>query len=632
LCSEFAIQQCAGPFMCSCTPAVPCPVSDRKTQGAAAPSLEKGVGTAGFESDVDCWLEQKLAADREAFVLALKKKVSLHLADHHPALAEKVEAELLSGLTAARLLTPLAAGKGPEARDAPEAARPSCSWAWPRKLAGPDGEPQRPATALPVVAAQVCSAPADAREGGADAREGGADVFQPPMPETSGSGTAGTSTRSRSNYKSKSVNTFAEISSSAELNNSHSEPVLARLIRRPSFEVFCSTIILVNLAVMAAEVQYQGRSLGCTMGHPDCVAAQPWVDDAFRILHVCFLTAFIIELLLRLAAMRLKALSSGWMLLDAALLAIGVADVMNRLGSKVYFALNPVMMRTARLARMLRLLRMLGLKGRMIREWFTSLFLMLKSIQASVKVLVWFFLLLILLVTCVGMLMNQQVYGYLSDSSRAAAERREVFEYFGTYTRTLITMFEITLGNWAPPSRKLMGNVAEWWGLFIVVYRCFICFAIVNVTRAVFIAETNRLAAGDDAVVAMRKERASRATALKLEGLFHELDDSGDGTLSLEEFQSLISDGILREFLTSMDFEIGDLEELFMLLDNGRDQVGIHEFTHGINMIKGQAKNIDLLTLLKLVRRMDDKIDKLNCVGQAPRLDEALKAVFARSR
>ena len=43
-----------------------------------------------------------------------------------------------------------------------------------------------------------------------------------------------------------------------------------------------------------------------------------------------------------------------------------------------------------------------------------------------------------------------------------------VYTYFGTFSRSLLTMFEITLANWPPVCRALTENVTEpWFGLRI---------------------------------------------------------------------------------------------------------------------------------------------------------------------
>eukprot|EP00408_Alexandrium_pacificum_P042070 CAMPEP_0171260668 /NCGR_PEP_ID=MMETSP0790-20130122/55574_1 /TAXON_ID=2925 /ORGANISM="Alexandrium catenella, Strain OF101" /LENGTH=295 /DNA_ID=CAMNT_0011729005 /DNA_START=9 /DNA_END=895 /DNA_ORIENTATION=- len=253
---------------------------------------------------------------------------------------------------------------------------------------------------------------------------------------------------------------------------------------------------------------------------------------------------------------------------------------------------------------------------------FSSLFLLYKSLIASRQALVWSVLLLLTTMTCFGMLMNQLMYTYLADNRVSLTDRREVFEYFGTFSRTLITMFELTIGNWAPPTRVLMAKVGEGWGLFVVAYRGLLCFALVNVTAAVFITETNRVASSDDEVMMMQKQRMQRSNSKKLKDVFHELDDSGDGFVSWDEFELLLQDDLMRQFLATLELEVGDLEELFRLLDSGEGQVDCQEFIKGINSIRGQAKNIDLRMVLKLVKKINASVEQLQADLSPDKQDE----------
>eukprot|EP00415_Alexandrium_ostenfeldii_P001167 UN1167 len=294
------------------------------------------------------------------------------------------------------------------------------------------------------------------------------------------------------------------------------------------------------------------------------------------------------------------------MWIDFLIISLGTVDTMERFSGSDHMGANPMVFRFARIARMFHMLKVLKMK-----DGFSSLFLLFKSIYASTQALFWSVLLLLAMMTCIGILMNQLIYGYLADSAFSAHDRREVYEYFGTYTRMLTTMLELTLGNWAPPSRVLMSKVSQWWGLFIVFYRLVLCFCLVNVANAVFITETNRVAAADDEVIMMRKERSKRAATERLEDLFHELDDSGDGIVTWDEFQISLGDPVMRQFLATLDLEVGDLEELFRLLDNGTGRVVCSDFVRGINTIRGQAKNIDLLTLVNLTKQMNTTLVRL---------------------
>jgi len=279
---------------------------------------------------------------------------------------------------------------------------------------------------------------------------------------------------------------------------------------------------------------------------------------------------------------------------------LGLLDVLNM----SVLGLNPSMMRLVRLTRVMRLLKVVKTV-----KAFDSLFLLMKSLAASVDALFWSFIILLLTMAATGMLLNQLLFDYMNDVDEPVKGRREVFQYYGTFSKSMVSMYEITLGNWVPSCRTLMKHVSDWYGLFYCLYSCTGCFAVVNVIRAVFITETNRVASSDDEVMLMKKQRAQEQYLAKVHDLFMELDDDGDGRVSRDEFKALAEDKVLRAFLSSLDLDFGELEHLFNLLDDGDGAVELHEFTYGVSMLRGPAKSIDVVTMLKVIHRLELKVD-----------------------
>merc|ERR1712107_548177 len=104
-------------------------------------------------------------------------------------------------------------------------------------------------------------------------------------------------------------------------------------------------------------------------------------------------------------------------------------------------------------------------------EAFDSLQVLMGSIYASVSVLVWSSLLLVLVQVIVSIFLSSTLEVFISDPEQPLDKRHEVYAYFGTFTRCMITMFELTLANWIPVTRLLFSNVSEWYGLLILAYK-----------------------------------------------------------------------------------------------------------------------------------------------------------------
>merc|ERR1719471_1391066 len=117
----------------------------------------------------------------------------------------------------------------------------------------------------------------------------------------------------------------------------------------------------------------------------------------------------------------------------------------------------------------------------------------------------------------VGMIMSQLLQQFLMDTSNSLESRKEVYRYYGTFTYTMITMFEIHLANWAPACRVLVDEVGEVYGLAFVCYRCLAAFAVLNVINAVFIQQTMKVAQNNSEVRIMQTQRAQEHYNRQLE-------------------------------------------------------------------------------------------------------------------
>merc|ERR1719210_2377958 len=88
--------------------------------------------------------------------------------------------------------------------------------------------------------------------------------------------------------------------------------------------------------------------------------------------------------------------------------------------------------------------------------------------------------------------------------------RHEVFNYFGTFSRSMISMSVVHLANWGPACRVLVDNVGEWCGGVLVAYRCTVGFAVLTVISAVFIQQTMTVAQQDTKILIMQKQKAQK--------------------------------------------------------------------------------------------------------------------------
>jgi len=382
--------------------------------------------------------------------------------------------------------------------------------------------------------------------------------------------------------------------------------ILSEIVRNSVFEVASAGLIVALLFVMCAEVQYNGMNLGFKLNITGYARpgseSWPHAKHVFNALVIFFNVMFTMEAVLRIIVLKLEYLKSSWFWLDFILVCLGWIDFFNLLNIGV----DPMILRLLRLIRLLRLMKVFR-----AFKIVDTLFQLIKSIESSFGVLMWSFLLLISLQTAVGIALCQLLHGFVDDESKSVEARKKVFEYFGTTTNSVLTMFEIVLGNWVTTCRLLYIEVSEWYGLFYVMYRCCFMFGVIKVITAVFIAETSRHVASDDELALAKKHRQKQQYCGKLKDVFRELDDSGDGMLSWEELDRLMTDDLLKSLLTTLEIDTHDLRYVFEVLDDGDNKISLQEFIGGLTQVRGPAKSFDVLKLLTAIGKIERKLSKL---------------------
>lgn len=252
-------------------------------------------------------------------------------------------------------------------------------------------------------------------------------------------------------------------------------------------------------------------------------------------------------------------------------------------------------MRMGRFMRLVKLLKTI--------EGFEALYLMTTALKGSLGALTWSCVLLIILQILISFLINQiLLVFYFGNDFYELEERQEIFAYFGTFSRAMLSMFEMTLANWPPICRMLQDNVNEWFVVFCVVHKLTIGFAIIGVINGVFIQETFKVASTDDNLMIYQKERAVRLHSQKMQRLFHAADETDDGLLDMEEFSNAMADGDVKTWMASMELDVSDAASVFLLVDRDGDGVLTpEELVQGVALLKGAARSIDVHMLRREV-------------------------------
>eukprot|EP00434_Breviolum_minutum_P008587 symbB.v1.2.007576.t1/scaffold386.1/size215569/2 len=260
---------------------------------------------------------------------------------------------------------------------------------------------------------------------------------------------------------------------------------------------------------------------------------------------------------------------------------------------------NPMLFRLLRIGKLARAIRMVAMNSVL-----QSLQILTRCLVSSSNMLFWTFLLLTFFQCVAGLVAATLCREFIEDETVDVRIREDVYRYYGTFTRTFLTMFEILFANWSPPCRVLVDNISEWFSLFFFIYRCILGFAVLNVVNAVFVQQTMKIATSDEQLAFKQKERELAKYTQKVKNLFATMDASGDGVINFDEFSKLVQSPMLQFLLSQLDLEYHDLLSLFEFLDNGDGEITLSEFIDGAAKLRGNAKALDIW-------RMETKIEVL---------------------
>ena len=388
------------------------------------------------------------------------------------------------------------------------------------------------------------------------------------------------------------------------------------MVSSPKFDLFFGALILINAVIMLLELQYTGYDLGSNLGLPQYIeGAEERMPGAGLFLptaELVFIVIFAVEVVLRVVALRVKFIlyPQNWM--DVFIVTTAIVDTV---GLSLFT--NTSVIRLVRLTKFIRLLKMMHLAC-----YCDSFFLVVTSMYSSVGILFWAFFSIVVVQVLVGTVMSQTLHGIIEDTSISEDVRRDLFLAWGTFSRTMLTMFEITFGNWSGYCRLVVENVSESFAVVFVLYQVVVGFGLMNVLISIFVQRMSDTAKENELLALQEQARMNKNVAKKLSALFDALDVSADGKLGREEFLSLVSDEATRTWFEVLDVDIDDLDKLFAALDDGDDMIQRSEFVEGLQSMKGPAHRMDVVHLHKLVLKIFRRLDRLDGALHVDQLDE----------
>jgi len=203
------------------------------------------------------------------------------------------------------------------------------------------------------------------------------------------------------------------------------------------------------------------------------------------------------------------------------------------------------------------------------------------------------------------------ITGLVSYDPQFSTHTEQVQRYYGSIAKTMATLFEsITGGDWtvmAEPVCQLSWTFYAIW----YSYTGFVTFGLLNVFTGIFVESATHAANADREIVmqAQMEEESSYLNQIRV--IFKRVDADNSGNMTETELVYLFEQEDFKEQMQYLGIHPTEAAGLFKLLDDDQSgSVSIEEFLSGCIRLKGQAKAVDMITLLFETNKINHKVAK----------------------
>jgi len=254
-------------------------------------------------------------------------------------------------------------------------------------------------------------------------------------------------------------------------------------------------------------------------------------DLVWTFLDSLFNVVFLIELLMRMYALRAKWARDLWNLFDGGLVTIGIADSwilpVTGLNADMRFITLMRLFRLLRLVRVLRVLRLL----RFLRE----LMLLVQGITSAMRAMVWGLLLLGITIFICALLITRLVGKDCCDEDDTFKD--EFYKtYFGTLSRTSFTLFQFTMEFQPDICRDTWDGSGPWLTFFFLGYTMFTNITLLNTVASVIVENILTISQQNaEEQKAAKDAEQQEETKLRIADIFEAVDHDGNRTIDRNE-------------------------------------------------------------------------------------------------
>lgn len=316
--------------------------------------------------------------------------------------------------------------------------------------------------------------------------------------------------------------------------------------------------------------------------------------------NLVFTTWFIIELLLRILALRRYFIFGedwAWNFLDFVLVLTSIPEYFQN-SMKVSFLRIVRMVKLSRAFRLVRLVKFVT----SLREILLSLFFTLGS-------LFWSFISLVLVSYIFALLFMQSISLKRQEGS-AEFEANTLDNFKSTWTAMLALFSMISGGqDWFVLVQDFNDQGDYMSKYALVFYIFFMEFGLVNVIIGVFCAKATDASSADDQLRVHREEEKRQKKVRDLIYIFNEIDSQHTGSIHWDRFKEFFESKRAQSMLQFHGLQLFDVNKLWQVMDayDGAEDgwVDLPGFVMGVMRLAGNAKSTELVMLTVQVEELN---------------------------
>jgi hypothetical protein len=336
-----------------------------------------------------------------------------------------------------------------------------------------------------------------------------------------------------------------------------------------------------------------------------------------------------------------------WNAFDVAVFFVTIIEMIGSASGESFLNLSVFrVLRLARIIRCVRMFRVLKFLGR-VRS-------MLIAMGGSIVSLGWAIMLMSMIMFSVSIVLLQGLANHLEDDSRDYSSRRlqwagpssslddgvfywsvqytrmqQMQTLYGSLPRSILTCFRAVIGDVDFFTAIYVLAEVDWgYAVVFVAFTVVMILGVLNVLTGIFCDAAMQAAQQDRDNMIQEKMQEKESLVKSLTSLFSQGDADHSGFVTKAEFNKMMNNPKVEATLDTMGITLSEATGLFALLDSGGDgTVDVHEFVSGCVRLKGDAKAVDMVTLIFENKKVLTKIEKLSRLIHALKNGETMPAV-----